>query len=89
MSFRRTEFSSTRCRSPGGKAIEVTFGFWIAVLRGCSPRENVFDAVGRKLELNESDAATEGFTVMRDQPLSKTKAAYAFEKDGAADGFWQ
>ena len=31
----------------------------------------------------ESDAAIEGFAVMRDQPIPKTKAAHAFEKDGA------
>jgi hypothetical protein len=49
----------------------------------------VFDALGRKVELNESDAAIEGFAVMRDQPIPKTKAAHAFEKDGAPCGFWQ
>jgi hypothetical protein len=31
-------------------------GIALTVLRSCSPRENVFDALGRKLELNESDA---------------------------------
>jgi hypothetical protein len=78
-----------RCRSPSGKAMKVTLSFRIAVLRSCSPRENVFDALGRKLELNESDAAIEGFAVIRDQPIPKTKAAHAFEKDGAPCGFWQ
>jgi transposase-like protein len=29
-----------------GKAMKVTFGFRVAVLRSCSPRENVFDALG-------------------------------------------
>ena len=62
--------------------MKVTFGFRVAVLRSCSPRENVFDALGRKVELNESDAAIEGFAVMRDQPIPKTKAAHAFEKTG-------
>jgi len=81
--------SSTRCRSPSGKAMKVTFAFRVAVLRSCSPRENVFDALGRKVELNESDAAIEGFAVMRDQPIPKTKAAHAFEKDGEPGGFWQ
>ena len=85
----RTGNSSTRCRSPSEKAMKVTFGFRVAVLLSCSPRENVFDALGRKVELNESDAAIEGFAVMRDQPIPKTKAAHAFEKDGAPCGFWQ
>ena len=40
--------------------MKVTFGFRVAVLRSCSSRENVFDALGRKVELNESDAAIEG-----------------------------
>jgi len=53
--------------------MKVTFGFRVAVLRSCSPRENVFDALGRKVELNESDAAIEGFAVMRDQPIPKAR----------------
>ena len=69
--------------------MKVTFGFQVAVLCSCSPRENVFDALGRKIELNEIDAAIESFAVMRDQPIPKTKAAHAFEKDGAPCGFWQ
>jgi hypothetical protein len=69
--------------------MKVTFGCRVAVLRSYSPRENVFDALGRKVELNESDAAIEGFAVMRDQPIPKTKAAHAFEKDGAPGRFWQ
>ena len=32
--------------------MKVTLSFRVAVLRTCSPRENVFDALGRKLELN-------------------------------------
>ena len=67
--------------------MKVMFGFRVAVLRSCSPRENVFDALGRNVELNESDAAIEGFAVMRDQPILKTKAP--FKKDGAPGGFWQ
>jgi hypothetical protein len=51
--------------------MNVTFAFGVAVLRGCSPRENVFDALGRKVELNESDAAIEGFAIMGDQPIPK------------------
>jgi hypothetical protein len=73
----------------GGKAIEVMLDFRVAVLRSCSSSENVFDALGRKVELNESDAAIEGFAVMRDQPIPKTKAAHAFEEDGAPGRFWQ
>ena len=69
--------------------MKVTFAFRVAVLRSCSPRENVFDALGRKVELNESDAAIEGFAVMRDQPIPKTNAAHAFEEDGASGRFWQ
>src|SRR5207302_497194 len=49
----RTGNSSTRGRSPSGKAMKVTFGFRVAVLRSCSPRENVFDALGRKLAEQE------------------------------------
>ena len=67
----------------------MTFGLGVAVLPRCSPRENVFDALGRKIELNESNPAIEGFAVMRDQPVAKAKAAHAFEKDGAPRGFCQ
>jgi hypothetical protein len=49
----------------------------------------VFDALGRKLKLNESDATIKGFAVMRDQPIPKTKATHAFEEDGAPGGFRQ
>jgi len=38
----------------------------------------MFDALGRKLELNESDATIKGFAVMRDQSMPKSKAAHAF-----------
>ena len=75
--------------------MKVTFGFRVAVLHSCSPRENAFDALGRKVELNESDAAIEGFAVMRDQPIPKTKAAQsgcsgsssAFKWRGLGDNF--
>src|SRR5215472_9013328 len=85
----RTGNSNTRCRSPSGKAIKVMLGFRVAVLRRRSVREDMFDPLGRKVELNESDAAIEGFAVLRDQPTLKTKAAHAFEKNGAPGGFWQ
>ena len=75
--------------SLGGKMFEVTFGFRVPALRNRSLRENAFDAFRRKVELNESDAAIEGFAVMRDQSIPKTKAAHAFEKDGAPGGFWK
>jgi hypothetical protein len=81
--------SNTRCRSPGGKAIKVMLGFRVTVLRRRSLRENMFDPLGRKVELNESDAAIEGFAVLRDQATLKTKAAHAFEKNGAPGGFWE
>jgi hypothetical protein len=69
--------------------MKVTFAFRVAVLRSCSPRENESDALGRKVELNEGDTTIEGFAVICDQPIPKTKAAHAFEKDGAPCGFWQ
>src|SRR5690242_14433920 len=50
--------SSTRCRLPSGKAMKVTFGFRVTVLRSCSPGKNVFDALGRKVELNEGEKAS-------------------------------
>jgi hypothetical protein len=74
--------SSTRCRSRSGKAIEVTLVSGLRFLRSRSPRENVFDGLGGKVELNESDPAIEGFAVMRDQPIPKTKAAHALKKTG-------
>ena len=69
--------------------MKVTFGPRVAVLRCRSPCKNVFDALSRKIELNESNPAIEGFAVMRDQPVAKAKAAHAFEKDGAPRGFCQ
>jgi hypothetical protein len=68
--------------------MKVTLSFRVAVLRSCSPRENVFDALGRKLELNESDGAIEGIAVMRDQPIRKRKQLMPSKKTGrpAASG---
>ena len=68
--------------------MKVTFAFRVAVLRSCSPRENESDALGRKVELNESDAAIEGFAVMRDHPIPKRKQLMPSKKTGrpAASG---
>src|SRR5215469_8670880 len=49
--------SFARRRALRAKAIKVTFGFRVAVVRSRSLRENAFDALGRKVELNQSDTA--------------------------------
>src|SRR5689334_1221689 len=65
------------CRLHGRKATKVTFSLRVAVLGSRSPRENVFDALGRKVELNQGDVAIKSFAVMRDQPIPEAKAAHA------------
>jgi len=75
--------------SLGGKTFEVTFGFRVPVLRNRSLCENAYDAFRRKVELNESDAAIEGFAVMRDQPIALAKAANTLKEDGPPGGFRQ
>src|SRR5215470_11564800 len=71
------------------KAVEVPTSFGLLVLRRRGLVEDAFDALGRKVELDERDAAIEGFAVMRDQPVAEMKAADAFEQDGASGGFRQ
>jgi hypothetical protein len=44
-------------------------------LRRCGLLEDAFNAFGRKIELNESEAAVKGFRVVRDQPVAKNESS--------------
>ena len=64
-------------------------GLGPVVLRSCGLLQDAPDALGRKAELDEGDAAVERFRLMGDQIAAKPEAAHSLEQDGAADTFGQ
>ena len=44
-----------KCRSPGGKPAQMPAGVRHAILRRGGPLQDAFDALGRKIELDESE----------------------------------
>src|SRR5215468_1227699 len=64
-------------------------GFRRLVLRRCGLLQDAPDALGRKVELNESDAAVEYFGVMGDQVAPKPEAADPLEQHGPSYAFGQ